>query len=106
MKTFYSLIVIYFSCFNLSAQVLDISFGAEGKLITPISQWGGASSVALQSDGKIVAVGSSSDNPAQTSDFTLVRYNPDGNLDSSFGSNGYATTAISKGNGADIAYSV
>ena len=51
-----------------------------------------ASSVAIQSDGKIVAAGYS-DN-GSNDDFALVRYNTDGSLDASFDGDGKVTTAI------------
>jgi uncharacterized delta-60 repeat protein len=52
--------------------------------------------VALQSDGKIIAAGTHfvDFNPGDMSDtdFALARYNPDGSLDSTFGSGGTVTT--------------
>jgi uncharacterized delta-60 repeat protein len=82
---------------------LDTSFDGDGKVITAI---GGAAdyavSVAIQSDGKIVAAGYS--NNGSNFDFALVRYNTNGTLDTSFDSDGKVTTAISGSN--DIAHSV
>src|SRR6266545_3091173 len=72
---------------------LDTSFGAGGKVTTPI---GAANALVLQPDGKLVAAGSNYISP---SDFVLVRYNPNGSLDTSFGVGGKVTTAI--GDGAD-----
>jgi uncharacterized delta-60 repeat protein/uncharacterized repeat protein (TIGR01451 family) len=66
---------------------LDPTFGSGGKVTTAI---GGALGVALQPDGKIVAVGGGG--PA--SDFVAARYNPDGTLDTSFGSGGVVTTDL------------
>jgi uncharacterized delta-60 repeat protein len=60
---------------------LDLSFGVNGKVTTP--GMANASAVAIQSDGKIVAVGGSSG-------FEIARYNTNGSLDSSFGTNGIA----------------
>ena len=61
---------------------LDTSFNGTGIVSTPArNSWGGASDLAIQTDGKIVAVGYSVD-------FAAVRYNPDGSLDSSFGGAG------------------
>ncbi len=83
---------------------LDPSFGTGGKVTTAI----GASSadvayaVALQSDGKIVAAGYSSN--GANDDFALARYNTDGTLDTGFGTGGKVTTAI--GSGDDRAYAV
>ena len=47
---------------------LDTSFSGDGKQTTDFGGDDGATGVALQSDGKIVAVGSSSN------DFALARY--------------------------------
>jgi uncharacterized delta-60 repeat protein len=73
---------------------LDKSFGAGGKVITDFS--GGedeATAVAIQNDGKIVAVGSTIKPFVATDrDFALARYNPDGSLDTSFGSGGKVAT--------------
>ena len=60
-------------------------------------------SVAIQTDGKIVAAGYSY-NGSGNADFALVRYNTDGTLDTSFGSGGKVTTPI--GSGHDLGYSV
>ena len=70
---------------------LDTSFGAGGKVTTPI---GAANALVLQPDGKLVAAGSNYISP---SDFVLVRYNPNGSLDTSFGGDGKVTTAIGFG---------
>jgi uncharacterized delta-60 repeat protein/uncharacterized repeat protein (TIGR01451 family) len=73
---------------------LDTGFDGDGKVTTSFA--GGAASafdVALQSDGKIVAVGRSGYNyPANASDFALARYNADGSLDSGFDGDGRVTT--------------
>ncbi len=61
------------------------------------------SAVALQADGKIVAVGSSRFNFADNADFALARVNPDGTLDATFGTGGIVTTNLA---GSDAAYAV
>jgi len=82
---------------------LDISFDTDGKVTTPIGLRNDfAHSVVLQSDGKIVAAGSS-DNGTNY-DFAVVRYNTEGSLDTSFGTGGIVTTPI--GSSDDDAYSV
>ena len=69
---------------------LDASFSGDGKQTTDFGGAGdGANGVALQSDGKIVAVGG-----AASSDFALARYNPNGSLDPSFSGDGKQTTAF------------
>ena len=71
---------------------LDSSFDGDGKLTTDFGGSGGAAyGVALQPDGKIVAVGSAL---GDATDFALARYNADGSLDSSFDGDGKQITAI------------
>ena len=75
---------------------LDASFGTGGKLVTSFgNEVSFAYDVAIQSDGKIVAVGYSS--TGTNLDFTLVRYNTDGSLDSTFGAGGKVVTTFSNG---------
>ena len=74
---------------------LDTSFDTDGKLMTQLTvDQDYAHSVAIQSDGKIVAAGRSDQGP--NDDCALVRYNTDGSLDmTNFGSpNGYVTTDV------------
>ena len=63
---------------------LDPTFSEDGKQTTFLGSGFGLSGVALQPDGKIVAVGvaGGSDN------FTVVRYQTDGSLDTSFSGDG------------------
>ena len=70
---------------------LDTSFGGAGLVITaigPASEF--ALSMTLQGDGKILLAGQSY-NSSGNVDFTLVRYNSDGSLDTSFGVTAAAT---------------
>jgi uncharacterized delta-60 repeat protein/uncharacterized repeat protein (TIGR01451 family) len=69
---------------------LDPSFGSGGEVTTDFGGSDGAQAVAIQSDGKIVAVGGTFSFPS--GDFALARYNADGSLDPSFGSGGKMTT--------------
>ncbi len=71
---------------------LDSGFGTNGKLITEIGAGSEAYSVIQQADGKLVVAGVSDD--GIQSDITLVRYNPDGTLDSTFNTTGIATTNL------------
>jgi uncharacterized delta-60 repeat protein len=75
---------------------LDSSFGSAGLTLTPIGTWATASAVALKPDGKIVVIGSAATSLV-TSVFAVVRYNPNGQLDPSFGSGGIAMTATGIG---------
>ncbi len=59
----------------------DTSFDTDGKLTTDIgSAQDQAYGIAIQSDGKIVVVGYSKNNTVDY-DFTVIRYNTDGSLD-------------------------
>ena len=69
---------------------VDATFGTSGRVTTVISGIGDrATAVLVQSDGKIVVVGSAGRESA------VVRYNPDGTLDNSFGSTGKIVTDFS-----------
>ena len=71
---------------------LDAGFGAGGKVGTPIGSFDEAFGVAVQSDGRVVAAGFSQS--GNDSDFAVVRYRADGNLDTRFGGTGIVTTAF------------
>jgi len=82
---------------------LDTSFSTDGKVTTAIGTSDDeAYSVAIQSDGKIVAAGYSYNGANYV--FALVRYNTDGSLDLNFNGTGIVTTAF--GTSDDEAYSV
>lgn len=81
---------------------LDTTFDADGKVTTAIGVHDYASSVAVQSDGKIVVAGYSYN--GSDYDFAVVRYDIDGSLDETFGTGGKTTTPI--GSLDDTAYSV
>ncbi|MGE5847847.1 MAG: hypothetical protein ACM34O_14070, partial [Ignavibacteria bacterium] len=71
--------------------VLDNTFGTNGTIRTEINGYGNndiAYSIALQDDGKIVAAGNSDGN------YAVVRYNTNGTLDNSFGTNGIKEFSI------------
>jgi uncharacterized delta-60 repeat protein len=67
---------------------IDNSFGTTGKVVTHFSAGlNTARAVAIQTDGKIIAAGGALAY-GSSSDIAIVRYNPDGSLDASFGSGG------------------
>src|SRR5262249_14748630 len=70
----------------LNAGDLDLTFGPDhtGKVLTDF--FGSQNDVALQADGKLVVSSDSAGGP-----FTLVRYNPGGSLDTTFGTGGLVT---------------
>lgn len=75
---------------------LDTTFGPGGSVVTAISaNTDEAKAVIMRKDGRIVAAGFSG--ASGTEDFALARYTADGTLDTSFGTNGTRTTAISGG---------
>jgi uncharacterized delta-60 repeat protein len=88
---------------------LDQSFGAAGKVITPIgTSTDEANGVAIDSQGRIVAAGRSFSGGTAFHDFSLARYEPNGGLDAGFGTaggtviSGFGTNADDQGNATAI----
>ncbi len=82
---------------------LDTTFGSNGIVTTNINNEDFGASLSIQSDGKILLAGTSNVTNS-TGDFAVVRYNTNGSLDTTFGSNGIVTTNINNAdNGARIA---
>jgi uncharacterized delta-60 repeat protein len=83
---------------------LDNGFDGDGKLITSfgVSKNSEIFGIAIQPDGKIVAVGRAYS--GTTYDFALARYNTDGTPDNSFDNDGKVITPISVGD--DEAHSI
>jgi uncharacterized delta-60 repeat protein len=75
---------------------LDTTFGGSGIVITQLTvNYDGAFSVAIQADGKIVVAGSHSNCFCiNNSSFAVVRYNPNGTLDTSFNGTGKVITQV------------
>ncbi len=75
---------------------LDNNFNGNGIVITDFGGDDQIYSLALQSNGKIVAAGYTifNDISGQNVDFAIARYNSDGNLDYTFGNNGKVTTSF------------
>jgi uncharacterized delta-60 repeat protein len=71
---------------------LDPTFGVGGTVTTDLGGFESAYDAVLQPDGNIVAVGPTGSGSTPTTDFALLRYNPDGSLDPGFGSGGRVTT--------------
>lgn len=67
---------------------VDLTFGTQGSVLIPDDNVY-LTSVRMQSDGKILAAGSHKS--GQWNESVIYRINPDGSLDSSFGSGGKAT---------------
>jgi uncharacterized delta-60 repeat protein len=82
----------------LSPTSLDATFGSGGATAIPFgTSLSGANAVALQSDGKIVVVGSVETSAPNFNDFAVARLNADGSLDATFGSGGKATIPFNLG---------
>jgi uncharacterized delta-60 repeat protein len=73
---------------------LDNAFGIHGGVTTPFpgNILARAFAVALQTNGDIVAVGQTALTDTGPSSFALVRYNPDGSVDTTFGNSGFVST--------------
>ena len=71
---------------------LDPTFDGDGIVTTSINNFNHGNDLAIQPDGKIVVVGSTSGSPFL--DFAVTRYNSDGSLDGTFGSGGKVTTSF------------
>ncbi len=69
---------------------LDTTFGGDGRVTTRVGGgFDSASAVQIQDDGKLVVGGTAgSGNENGEMDFALARYNDDGSLDATFGTNG------------------
>jgi uncharacterized delta-60 repeat protein len=77
---------------------VDSSFGRGGKVTTPINEGDySASALLLEPGGKLVAAAGSS-SASSPSGFLLVRYQPDGSLDKTFGRGGRVNAPGTSGN--------
>ena len=77
---------------------LDTTFGAGGRVRTDFPGLAAVpSAVVIQADGKIVVAGGAFPLFTFLGNFELVRYNPNGSLDRSFGSGGIVTTIFPEG---------
>ncbi|MEU6087745.1 calcium-binding protein [Streptomyces sp. NPDC047085] len=81
---------------------LDPTFDGDGKVVTDFGGYDESRDMAVQSDGKIVTVGLNEPPAGGAADFAVARYNPDGSLDSGFGTGGEVLTDVSGGD-EDIA---
>ena len=79
---------------------LDTSFGTGGEVVDPAVA--GGTSVVIQSDGKIL-VGGYAPESDSIGGIALVRFDPDGTVDPSFGTDGSVTTDTDTSGVADIA---
>src|SRR6266699_1396466 len=84
---------------------LDTTFGRGGKVRTDFPGLAAVpSAVVIQPDGKIVVAGGAFPQFTFAGNFEVVRYNPNGSLDRSFGNGGIVTTTFPEGSYAfDVA---
>jgi uncharacterized delta-60 repeat protein len=74
---------------------VDSTFGVNGRVTTDFPGLAAViSSVVIQPDGKILVAGGAFPLFTFLGDFKLARYNPDGSLDTTFGSGGIVTTSF------------
>lgn len=76
---------------------LDATFSGDGRQTTDFGGLDGAEGVAVQGDGKIVAVGTGATSFGAAGDFAVARYNANGSLDSSFSADGKVATDFQGG---------
>jgi uncharacterized delta-60 repeat protein len=92
-NTFIVLIVVFTTLFGrVSGQAtgsLDLTFNGTGKVVYDLNPWDLYNDVKVQTDGKIVAVGSSITAGYASTMIEVTRYNTDGSFDPSFGTNGH-----------------
>ena len=72
----------------LGTGAADESFGSHGVVTTPFPGAARAVDVAVDGAGRLVAIGFAQPKTGADRFATVVRYNPDGSLDASFGANG------------------
>jgi uncharacterized delta-60 repeat protein len=70
---------------------LDATFGTNGVITTPLGNETWRQRIVLQPDGKFVVA---SENFNGISQVAVVRYNPDGTLDATFGTSGITRTSV------------
>lgn len=84
--------------------LLDTSFNVTGIVQTLVDNYSFAQNVLVQDDGKIVPTGISTGNTNGA--FATIRYNTDGSLDTTFGTDGIATTQLNPDGQGDFAYAI
>lgn len=98
------LFLLVLSGLAFAAPRLDASFGADGRVAVELGLRNSANAVALQPDGKIVVAGSV--NPGQARNFSLLRFNADGSLDTAFNREGALITSVSMGDDEALALGI
>ncbi|MBA4123809.1 MAG: VCBS repeat-containing protein [Acidobacteria bacterium] len=72
---------------------LDAAFGTNGVITTPLGNETYAQRIVLQPDGKFVVA-----SRTRSNEVAVVRYNPNGTLDTTFGTGGISKTSVGNSN--------
>ncbi|SDH64464.1 delta-60 repeat domain-containing protein/Por secretion system C-terminal sorting domain-containing protein [Chryseobacterium taeanense] len=93
--TFLSILLVFYGYFQSQTPgTLDSSFGIGGKMTSNYFTSQKIYDTATQTDGKIVAVGACSTG-SNNNKFYAIRFNSNGGIDTSFGSNGFFSLDMS-----------
>lgn len=87
----------------------DCDFGGTGLVTTVVSGWSAGSDVVAQPDGKLVLAGHGhalGQEETRENNLYVLRYNPDGSLDDTFGVGGIATFGVTSQQDSEYAYGV
>ncbi len=79
-----------------STGVLDTAFGSGGKVITDVAPSNGdiLNRILVQADGKIIGLGFAANTSGNGINQLVLRYNANGSLDTSFGTNGITSVSF------------
>lgn len=77
---------------------LDTTFGTNGTTKISFGAFSNAYGLAIQGDGRIIAVGEAAVSTTSRFDFAIARLNVNGTLDTSWGGSGILTTIVGAGN--------
>jgi len=90
----FAALILSFNTSSRAVGTLDSTFGTNGRVAVEIGSQAFATATVVQPDGKIIVVGEVN-RAATQNDVVLVRFNPNGTLDTSFGEGGKVFAAIS-----------
>lgn len=82
---------------------LDATFGLNGRVAVELGVKSSGHAVLVQPDGKIVVAGSSVGAKGGAMNFSLVRFQPDGSLDTTFNGEGSVVTSLVAGDDEALA---
>ncbi|MDQ3129307.1 MAG: FG-GAP-like repeat-containing protein [Acidobacteriota bacterium] len=95
---------LFISRYNPNGSI-DSTFGNSGQTVISVFNGGGlGQDITVLPDGKIVIAGATANIATQLLKFAVFKLNANGSRDTTFGSNGLATTSFSAGN--DVALSI